>query len=53
MYLYNFMMNRVPTDLYRVKNPKYETVTAGGTKASGTNNQTTDKDLADENEVDK
>ena len=25
MYLYNFMMNTVPTGLYRVKNPQYET----------------------------
>jgi hypothetical protein len=24
MYLYYFMMNRVPTDLYRVKNPQFE-----------------------------
>ncbi len=24
MYLYNFMMNRVPTDLYRVKNPQFD-----------------------------
>ena len=24
IYLYNFIMNRVPSDLYRVKNPKLE-----------------------------
>ncbi len=54
MYLYNFMMNRVPTDLYRVKNPKYETSSAGAkTMPNGFNNATTDIYLADENEVDK
>ncbi len=24
MYLYNFLMNRVPSDIYRIKNPKLE-----------------------------
>lgn len=29
MYLYHFMINRVPTDLYRVKNPRMDVTQQG------------------------
>ena len=56
MYLYNFMMNRVPTDLYRVKNPKdgSKVASTGGAKdlLKKANFTMTNIDLADENEED-
>lgn len=32
IYYYNFILNNVPSDIYRIKNPKLEVDTSGQTK---------------------